>query len=118
MGTKKETSNIVSATRDFVLRVIEGNDTGMIFALSKDRMIVGRSALGRVDIEMREVYAAPRHFEIYWDESMNSHSVRDLGARNKVYINDHALEIHATKELRLGDEIRVGNTKLIYKKAV
>jgi pSer/pThr/pTyr-binding forkhead associated (FHA) protein len=118
MGTKKRTSNIVSATRDFVLRVIEGKDAGRIFALSKDRMIVGRSAEGHVDIEIHEVYAAPRHFEIYWDESINSHLVRDWGARNLVYINDHALETHATKELRLGDEIRIGNTKLMYEKAV
>ena len=34
MGIKKETSNLVSSARDFVLRVIEGEDTGMIFALS------------------------------------------------------------------------------------
>lgn len=118
MGTKKGTSNIVSATCNFVLRVTKGADTGMIFALSKDRMIVGRSEVGLVDIEIHEIYAAPRHFEIYWDESINSHVVRDWGARNKVHINDHALEIHATKELRLGDEIRVRNTIFIYERAM
>lgn len=118
MTKKKGNSNIVSATRDFVLRVTNGADTGMIFALSKDRMIVGRSAEGLVDIEVHEIYAAPRHFEIYWDESINSHVVRDWGARNKVYINDHTIEIHATKELRLSDEIRVGNTIFIYERAV
>jgi pSer/pThr/pTyr-binding forkhead associated (FHA) protein len=113
----KKNSNIVSATCDFVLRVTKGADTGMIYALSKDRMIVGRSAVGRVDIEIHEVYAAPRHFEIYWDESINGHLVRDWGARNKVYINNHALEIHAAKELRLGDEIRIGNTIFIYERS-
>jgi len=118
MSIKKGTSNIVSGTRDFVLRVIQGKDAGMIFALSKDRMIAGRSASGLDDIEIHEVYAAPRHFEIYWEESINSHAVRDWGARNKVYINDHALEIHATKELRLGDEIRVGNTIFTYERAM
>jgi pSer/pThr/pTyr-binding forkhead associated (FHA) protein len=115
MGIKKETSNTGSSTRDFVLRATEGEDSGMIFDLSKERMIVGRSTV--VDIEIHEIFAAQRHFEIYWDESMKGHLVRDWGARNKIFINDHALETHATKELQLGDEIRVGNTKLIYEKA-
>lgn len=115
MGIKKETSNTVSSAPDFVLRVIEGDDTGMIFVLSEERMIVGRSTA--VDIEIHEIFARQRHFEIYWDESTNGHIVRDWGAPNKVYINDHALEAHATKELRLGDEIRVGKTKFVYEKA-
>lgn len=116
MDIKKETSNIVLSARDFMLRVTEGEDTGVIFVLSEDRMTVGRSKVGHVDIEIHEVFAAPSHFEIYWDESLKGHSVRDLGARNKVYINGHALETHARKELRLGDKIRVGNTKFVYEK--
>jgi len=117
MGIKKATSNIVSSARDFVLRVTEGDDTGMIFVLSEDRMIVGRSKVGHVDIEIHEVFAAPSHFEIYWDELINSHAVRNWKAKIPVIINGHALEINAAKELRLGDEIRVGNTKLIYERA-
>ncbi len=101
---------------DFVLRVTKGADTGKVVGLTKERMLIGRSRF--VDIEIHEIYAAPRHFEIYWDESINGHVVKDLGARNKVYINDHALKIHAARELRLDDEIRVGNTTFIYERAV
>ncbi len=118
MGTKKRASKILSAPCEFVLRVTKGADSGIIFALSMDKMIVGRSAVGHADIEINEIYAAPGHFEIFWDESKNRHVIRDRGARNKVYVNGHVLKIFATKELRLGDEIRVGNTIFIYEKAV
>jgi len=116
MGAKKRVSKILSAPYEFVLRVKEGADKGIIFALSKDRMIVGRSAVAHADIEINEIFAAPSHFEIYWDESIKSHIVGDRGARNKVYVNGHALKILTAKELRLGDEIRVGNTIFIYER--
>jgi pSer/pThr/pTyr-binding forkhead associated (FHA) protein len=118
MRIKKGSSNFVLSAGDFVLRVMEGVDRGMIFTLSKDRMIVGRSARGSVDIEIHEIYAAQLHFEIFWNEAIKYHAVRDLGARNKIYINDHALEIHGVKELQLGDEICVGNTRFAYEKAL
>jgi pSer/pThr/pTyr-binding forkhead associated (FHA) protein len=118
MNIKKRSPNFLLSADDFVLHVIEGVDRDMVFTLSKDRMIVGRSIAGLVDIEIHEIYAAQRHFEIFWDESSKCHAVRDLGARNKIYINDHALEIHGEKKLQLDDEIRIGNTKFAYEKAL
>ena len=79
-------------------------------------MIVGRSI--EADIEIHEIGAARKHFEIYWDKSINSHVVRDCGSLNAVFINDHKYEMQATKKLQLGDKIRVGNTTFIYERVV
>lgn len=65
LGEKKGNSETKLAFHNFVLRVATGEDTGMIFVLSKDRMVVGRSQVKLPDIEIHEFFAAPWQFTIY-----------------------------------------------------
>ncbi|MEW6206952.1 MAG: FHA domain-containing protein [Acidobacteriota bacterium] len=102
-----------SKTSDFALRVEAGVDRGKVFPLLTERMAVGRSNVA--DIEIHEVFAARRHFEIIWVEETRPHGIRTWSI-NAVFINGVELDRNADslKMLKEGDLILLGDTVFVY----
>lgn len=94
-----------------VLTVIQGPDKGKKFELpANEPQLIGRSseALPNTDNAMSR-----RHAELTPDEGL--WYIRDLQSQNGTYVN--GLKITDRTRLRPGDQIRVGQTLLVFGKA-
>ena len=93
---------------------LKGADVSGVFRLSRSRTVVGRSKVGMPDVELNEVAAAPRHCVINWNEEHKSHLLSVIGI-NGVYLNEKFLSSsNEPRTLQEGDEIRIGETTLVY----
>jgi pSer/pThr/pTyr-binding forkhead associated (FHA) protein len=86
-----------------------GNDGARVAALSK-RSSIGRAASNDVvvagDPSVSRIHAVLEDYGAAW-------AIRDVGAANGTFVNDERIE--SERALRHGDEIRVGNTRLVYR---
>jgi hypothetical protein len=85
--------------------------TGRLFvALAAPRMTVGSDPDNEValvgDRSVSRVHAALESYGTRW-------AVRDLGSRNGTYVN--GAQIFAEQVLRTGDELRIGESRLVYR---
>lgn len=77
-------------------------------------MVVGRSKVGKPDIEIFDVAAAPRHCIIDWDKKLKCHSLTVLGT-NGLHLNDRHMSGNIEpQKLENGDVIQIGDTILVY----
>ena len=80
-----------------------------LITLSGERVTVGKASTNLVSLEhdstVSRVHAVLENFGHAW-------SVRDLGSRNGTYVNGE--KISAERVLRSGDELRVGNSRLVF----
>ena len=81
-----------------------------IVVLDKDRLTIGRDADNDVplpdDLKLSRVHAAFERYGTGW-------SINDLGSRNGTFVNNQRL--WRERILRAGDEIKAGNTLLVYR---
>ena len=80
-----------------------------LITLGGDRVTVGKSSTNLVslghDSTVSRVHAVLENLGFAW-------SIRDVGSRNGTYLNGE--KIAAERVLRSGDELRVGNSRLIF----
>jgi TIR domain/Inner membrane component of T3SS, cytoplasmic domain len=100
---------------DYVLRVTAGRDVGAVFRLGHERVIVGRSTTA--DVRLSEPMASRSHFAIVWDVVRSSYFVEDWGHSNRILLNGVVVDPRTRSLLRLGDELRLGETVLRYEPA-
>ena len=90
---------------DVTLEVLEGEDQGNIFAISKKSIIIGREQI--CDVKLSDEYVSNRQCQIVF---RGGHfTVIDLGSLNKTKVNN---ETFVQKNLRDNDIISIGKTKL------
>ena len=89
---------------DFLL-LIRGKNTGTRFDLTKDTVILGRGQ--KCTISLHDPEVSRRHAELHRD---GKHwYITDLESSNGVYVNGEQVK---SKEVVLGDQIRIGRTVL------
>src|SRR3954462_2464844 len=99
---------IVSRIRVLTLLVLQGPDKGRRFELPDALALVGRESR---QLPLTDNTVSRRHCEIVPDENQ-AWFVKDLGSANGTWINGQRVE--RTAYLKLGDQIRVGRTILVF----
>lgn len=83
-----------------------------MFPLKGDRCTIGKDSSNSIavpdDSALSRLHTALQHYEAGW-------AIRDLGSTNGTYVNGE--RIWGERQLRAGDEIRVGATIIIFKSA-
>ena len=93
-----------------VLRVKVGVDIGKIYGLKADSLVLGRETPdGRDGLQLLDQGISRRHAEVFRIGEM--YFIRDLESRNGTFLNDEPV---SEAVLRNGDQIRVGNTVLVF----
>ncbi len=89
------------------LRMLNGPESGATFSLGKEPLFLG----GSYDCGVRilDASVAPEHAEVFRVDEMCF--IRDLGTRTGTYVNGRSVD---RELLRDGDEVRVGDTLLVY----
>ena len=86
-----------------ILRVLSGSNSGAVYELSRNTLVMGRDL--DVQIQIADQGVSRRHAEIARVDEL--FLLRDLGSRNGTFINEESV---AERVLREGDRIRVGST--------
>jgi FHA domain/Protein of unknown function (DUF3662) len=94
------------ASKSFCLRTVEGVPAGEIYSIEVTSRI-GRSDDGEIVLLDPSVSRAHAVVEVRAGEAI----VRDLGSTNGTYLNGRRIE---TGILRDGDELRFGNTRMLF----
>jgi two-component system cell cycle response regulator len=102
---KKPTKGERPSERVPCLIVVEGNNLGMVFHLSKKSMIVGRNEQN--DVYLHEDGVSRQHARI--DLHDDAYTITDLKSTNGTFVNDARTQQSA---LRDGDKIRMGDVVL------
>jgi hypothetical protein len=89
------------------LEVVEGADKGVKLSLKEGEYVFGRARDADILLKDPEEYVSRKHFKVVVAKDLAK--IRDLGGRNKTYLND--IEI-AEASLTKGDLIRAGKTLL------
>lgn len=90
-----------------ILRVKSGPQKGSVFEIEGDSVVLGREAGGQVQILDQGI--SRQHAEIFRIGEM--YFIQDLKSRNGTYVNDQRI---SEEILRIGDQIAVGNTVLVF----
>jgi len=90
------------------LRIKNGPAQGKTYPLSKDVVQLGREA----EIQILDASASRHHAEIFAIGDM--YFIRDLGSRNRTFLNDEELGPDDQALLRVGDLIRIGSTHVVF----
>lgn len=90
-------------TRSF-LEVIKGKETGKIFYLDHEEILVGRHE--DCDIEVEDAEISRKHLRLFTDNKR--WFVQDLGSTNGTYVNKLRVDRYMVNP---GDKIRVGQTQ-------
>ncbi|MEO7803191.1 MAG: FHA domain-containing protein [Actinomycetota bacterium] len=88
--------------------VLQGIET-KLFTLVGQKLTLGKSADNDIcvnDPAMSHLHAALEHYGSGW-------AIKDLGSKNGTHVNGEA--IVTERRLRAGDEVRIGNTILIFR---
>lgn len=92
-----------------VLNVIQGPDKGMRITLpDNEPQLIGRSSEA---IQLTDQTISRRHSELTPDGDGTWH-IRDLQSANGTFVN--GVRVSERRKLKLGDQIRTGNSLLIY----
>ena len=97
-----------------VLRVKSGVNSGKVFDITSEALVLGRDVPdGGKNIQVLDQGVSRRHAEIFRIGEM--FFIRDLESRNGTFVNDEPV---SEAVLRIGDQIRIGNTVLIFEDRV
>jgi predicted Zn finger-like uncharacterized protein len=100
-----ESSLKMPASRRFSIAVIQGNNSGEIFQITKPRVVLGRSDS---DIIVQDIEASRQHARI---DIMNDRIIlRDLASTNGTFVNEQKISVTA---LENQSEFRIGTTVLM-----
>lgn len=95
------------------LVIIEGLHAGRIFHLHPDATLIGRDPT--CDIVLDDTAVSRQHAKIRVIEGENNQKIfvlHDLATENGTFVNDEEIVKH---ELKDGDRILIGRTKLVFK---
>lgn len=93
-------------SRAFQLRQLSGPGCPREFALSQDRVVLGRSQQADVVVDTPEL----SRLHVLFEKEGHEYSVRDLDSRNGLYLN--GVKIHSAL-LRGGDMLQMGNVTFL-----
>lgn len=86
---------------------LSGPDAGTEYELSKEQMLIGRSASATVVVN--DGFASRQHAELHYIE--NAYRLHDLESKNGVFVNGNRLSPGATAWLEDGDELQFAATR-------
>lgn len=86
---------------------LSGPDAGTEYELSKEQMLIGRSA--NASVVVNDGFASRQHAELHYIE--NSFRLHDLESKNGVFVNGNRLSPGATAWLEDGDELQFAATR-------
>ena len=90
--------------------VISGEQKGEFLPLGRRINVIGRAE--SLPMQILDDMVSRKHLRIRYDENTNEHSAEDMNSKHGVIINNRKITVQAT--LREGDQIRIGQTTLLY----
>jgi hypothetical protein len=91
---------------------IDGPDRGMDYKIRSENNSIGRSETMRICIDGDATIARENHAFVSYDPESNTYNVLPGNARGLVYLNRGP--VYAPTTLRPFDEIKLGNTTLLF----
>ena len=90
--------------------VTTGEHKGEYLPLGRRTNVIGRAEA--LPMQILDDMVSRKHLRIKYDENTNEHNAEDMNSKHGVFINNRKItELTALKE---GDEIRIGQTTLLY----
>jgi pSer/pThr/pTyr-binding forkhead associated (FHA) protein len=90
--------------------IISGQQKGEYLPLGRRTNVIGRAEA--LPMQILDDMVSRKHLRIRYDENTKEHYAEDMNSKHGVIINDRKITVPAT--LREGDQIRVGQTTLLY----
>jgi len=90
--------------------VTSGEHKGEYLPLGRRTNVIGRAEA--LPMQILDDMVSRKHLRIWYDEKTNEHSAEDMKSKHGVIINNK--KITEITILREGDQIRIGQTTLLY----
>jgi pSer/pThr/pTyr-binding forkhead associated (FHA) protein len=90
--------------------VTSGEQKGEYLPLGRRTNVIGRAEA--LPMQILDDMVSRKHLRIRYDENTNEHTAEDMNSKHGVIINNKKITEQTT--LREGDEIRIGQTTLLY----
>ena len=90
--------------------VTSGEHKGEYLPLGRRTNVIGRAEA--LPMQILDDMVSRKHLRIRYDEDKNEHNVEDMNSKHGVLINNR--KITEQTALKDGDEIRIGQTTLLY----
>jgi len=90
--------------------VMEGRDKGLFLPLGKRSAVIGRDP--GAQLQLNDATASRKHLQVRLCSDMNRYLATDLRSGNGTYVNNNRIDGEVA--LRHGDEIRVGQSVLMF----
>ncbi len=90
------------------LRIKNGQAQGKVYPLAAELVHLGREG----EVPVLDTAASRTHAEVFAVGDM--FFIRDLGSRNGTYLNDERLKEKEEALLRVGDQVRIGSTLIVF----
>lgn len=101
---------LFGAPHVFVLVLVDGDRSGEVHRIAQRETILGRG--DEADLSLDDSLVSKRHCAIRADGPVCS--VVDLGSLNGSALNDRPLRQGVSRRLRHLDELRVGDTRMLF----
>lgn len=96
----------------YEIKFLSGSRSGQMVPLTNTRLLAGR--FPDSDIVLEESHFSRAHFALQWDSISNTFRIISFGANQPIVINGNIL--HREQELKDGDLISIGDTKMVFQK--
>jgi len=90
--------------------VTSGEQKGEYLPLGRRTNVIGRAEA--LPMQILDDMVSRKHLRIRYDENTNEHNAEDMNSKHGVLINNKKITELTT--LREGDQIRIGQTTLLY----
>ncbi len=90
--------------------ITSGEQKGEFLPLGRRISVIGRAE--SLPMQILDDMVSRKHLRIWYDENTNEHSAEDMNSKHGVLINN--IKITKLTTLREGDQIRIGQTTLLY----
>jgi len=90
--------------------VTSGEHKGEYLPLGRRTNVIGRAEA--LPMQILDDMVSRKHLRIRYDENTNEHNAEDMNSKHGVIINNKKITEQTT--LKEGDEIRIGQTTLLY----
>jgi pSer/pThr/pTyr-binding forkhead associated (FHA) protein len=90
--------------------VTSGDQKGEYLPLGRRTNVIGRAEA--LPMQILDDMVSRKHLRIWYDEKTKEHSAEDMNSKHGVIINNKRITEITT--LREGDQIRIGQTMLLY----
>ncbi|MBP8304294.1 MAG: FHA domain-containing protein [Phycisphaerae bacterium] len=92
--------------------VTSGDQAGEFLPLGRRTSVIGRAE--SLSLQILDDHVSRKHLRIRFDEGANRYYAEDMGSKHGTYINGR--EVTQERVLSEGDEILVGETRLLFTK--